>query len=129
MANELVSQVMKDLARRAGVRPASPYSAREDPEFSALSPREDDFLRRLANEGRSFSAEKGDASAGRRFPKARKAELPARNAREAALAEISRKRDTEERHSRPSPRSRFSAKRNSIGLDDLAERSQGKARR
>lgn len=119
MANDLVSQVMKDLARRASVVSAASYSARENVPSSNLSSEEDEFLRRLARDGRDFSSDNAGKAAKSCLSECRNLNPLFENVRKTAASSISGNKSQEVR----TPRRNFAPLgKNAIELDELAER-------
>lgn len=125
MANELVSQVMKDLARRAGVASVSSYPAKKDVQPSNLDSKEDEFLRRLAHHGRAFSLENTERSVDRRLPGGRNLNSSFEDAQKVTASSLSGKQDIIGGRDIRGSRQNSSKEKNAIDLDELAKRSEG----
>ena len=149
MANELVMQVMKELARRPGsgpvvsarVREASSSGSRASgselrselrPELRpaskpdlGLDSKEEDFLRRLADGGRASNG--AGATVGRPAEGwSTGSYLERGRETRAPMSAGKAERHEVERHEMSVPRqSRFGRGRSAIGLDELAEREGG----
>ena len=147
MANELVMQVMRELARRPGSVPVISARVREASSSGSgasgselrselrptskpglgLDSREEDFLRRLADGGR---ASNGAGAASGRPAEGRSMDSYLERGREtrAPMSAGKAERHEVERHEMSvSRQSRFGRGRSAIGLDELAER-EGRGR-
>lgn len=122
MANELVIQVMKELARRAGTSAVSSAGG-EVPSFN-LNRNEEECLRRLAGGGRT--GEPPEKAAVRRFPGGRSLTPPFGGAREIKIPVPSEK--PEERSPRCSSHQIPLGGKKTIELNDLASRLEGQGR-
>lgn len=125
MANELVIQVMKELARRAGGASAS--STEEEVSFCNLNRSEEERLRRLARGGRT--GEPPEKAAVRRSPEGRNLTPPFGGAREIKIPAPSKK--PEERNLRcPNRKIPLGGEKtiDLIDLNDLASRLEGQGR-
>lgn len=134
MANELVMQVMRELARRPGSGPVISVRGREA--FSSgselrpaskpglgLDSKEERFLRRLADGGRASNGAGGAASG--RPAEGRSTDLCLERGRETRAPMSAGKAERCEMS--VSRQSRFGRGRSAIGLDELAER-EGRGR-
>lgn len=122
MANELVIQVMKELARRAGASAAS--STEEEVSFCNLNRSEEECLRRLARGGRT--GEPPEKAAVRCSPGGRSLTPPFGGAREIKISVPSEK--PEERNPRCLNRKIPLGGKKTIELNDLASRLEGQGR-
>lgn len=119
MANELVIQVMKELARRAGGASAS--STEEEVSSFNLNRSEEECLRCLARGGRT--GEPLEKAAVRHFPEGRNLTPPFGGAREIKIPVPSEK--PEERNLRCPNRKIPLGGKKTIDLNDLASRLEG----
>ena len=144
MANELVMQVMKELARRPGSVPVISARVKEASSSGSgasgselrpaskpdlgLDSKEERFLRRLADGGRASNGAGGAASG--RLAEGRSMDSYLERGREtrAPMSAGKAERHEVERHEMSvSRQSRFGRGRSAIGLDELAER-EGRGR-
>lgn len=148
MANELVMQVMRELARRSGSGPVSSARGREASSSGSgasgselrselrptskpglgLDSREEDFLRRLADGGRASNGAGGAASGRPAEGRSMDSYLERGRETRAPMSAGKAERHEVERHEMSvSRQSRFGRGRSAIGLDELAER-EGRGR-
>ena len=144
MANELVMQVMKELARRPGSVPVISARVKEASSSGSgasgselrpaskpglgLDSREERFLRRLADGGRASNGAGGAASGRPAEGRSMDSYLERGRETRAPMSAGKAERHEVERHEMSvSRQSRFGRGRSAIGLDELAER-EGRGR-
>lgn len=146
MANELVMQVMRELARRSGSEPVSSAQGREASSSGSgasgselrselrpaskpglgLDSREERFLRRLADGGRASNGA-GGAASGRLAEGRNTGSYPerGRETRAPMSAGKAERREAERRDRGGARQIRSIRGRSAIGLDELAKREGG----